>query len=65
MGQLARALEGIHRSIQVYVLEFKGKFDPDEYCDWIATLQAFFEWKNWIATPTRGFLRLFKAQNTY
>ncbi|KAA8529569.1 hypothetical protein F0562_033632 [Nyssa sinensis] len=46
MERLARALEGTDRSVQVHVSDFEGKLDPDEYCDWIASLQAFFEWKN-------------------
>ncbi|KAA8530794.1 hypothetical protein F0562_005582 [Nyssa sinensis] len=46
MEGLARALEGTDRSIQVHVSNFEGELDPNEYCDWIASLQAFFEWKN-------------------
>ncbi|KAA8529858.1 hypothetical protein F0562_034373 [Nyssa sinensis] len=46
MERLARALEGIDRSIQVHVSDFEGKLDPNEYCDCITSLQAFFEWKN-------------------
>ncbi|KAA8539670.1 hypothetical protein F0562_026362 [Nyssa sinensis] len=62
MERLARALEGTDRSIQVHVSDFEGKLDPDEYCDWIASLQAFFEWKNlteerkvqFVATKLKG-----------
>lgn len=62
MERLARALEGTDRSIQVHVSDFEGKLDPDQYCDWIASLEAFFEWKNlteerkvqFVATKLKG-----------
>ncbi|KAF7136237.1 hypothetical protein RHSIM_Rhsim08G0083300 [Rhododendron simsii] len=62
MEQLARALEGTDRSIQVHVPDFEGKLDPDQYCDWIASLEAFFEWKDlsaerkvqFVATKLKG-----------
>lgn len=28
------------------VKDFLGKLIADEYCDWITSLQAFFEWKD-------------------
>nr|POE70574.1 hypothetical protein CFP56_23013 [Quercus suber] len=43
MDCLARALENSDQSIQVNVKDFEGKLNADEYCDWIAFLQAFFE----------------------
>ncbi|GAB2237192.1 hypothetical protein Droror1_Dr00027074 [Drosera rotundifolia] len=46
MEQLVRALEGTDRSIQVNVPDFEGRLNPDDYCDWIASLEAFFNWKN-------------------
>lgn len=43
MEQLARALEIINRTIQVHVVDFEGRLNAYEYCNWIATLEAFFE----------------------
>ncbi|KAG5564817.1 hypothetical protein RHGRI_000871 [Rhododendron griersonianum] len=46
MDQLARVLESSDRSIQVHVPDFEGKLNADEYCDWTAALEAFFNWKD-------------------
>ncbi|KAF7133516.1 hypothetical protein RHSIM_Rhsim09G0097900 [Rhododendron simsii] len=62
MERLVRALEGTERSIQVHVLDFEGNLDPEQYCDWIASLEEFFEWKNltkqrkvqFVATKLKG-----------
>ena len=43
MDRLVQALENSNRSIQVNVKDFEGKLNADECCDWIASLQAFFE----------------------
>lgn len=42
MERLARAIEGGDRTIQVKVPNFDGKLNADEYCDWKASLEAFF-----------------------
>ncbi|XP_012842063.1 PREDICTED: uncharacterized protein LOC105962308 [Erythranthe guttata] len=34
------------KTIQVVVPDFDGKLNPEEYCDWKASLEALFEWKN-------------------
>ncbi|XP_058222520.1 uncharacterized protein LOC131332354 [Rhododendron vialii] len=62
MERLTRALKGTDRSIQVHVPDFEGKLDPEQYCDWVASLEAFFEWKNmteerkvqFVATKLKG-----------
>ena len=46
MDRLACALESTDRSIQVHVQDFEGKLNADDYCDWVASLEAFFEWKD-------------------
>ncbi|XP_008777802.1 uncharacterized protein LOC103697676 [Phoenix dactylifera] len=45
MERLTRALENTDRSIQVQVQDFDGKLDADGYCDWMASLEAFFDGK--------------------
>ncbi|KAA8531486.1 hypothetical protein F0562_006161 [Nyssa sinensis] len=62
MERLARALKGTDRSIQVHVSDFEGKLDPDEYCDWIASLQAFFEWK-YLTEEMKHFYKLLSRIN--
>uniref|UniRef100_A0A2N9HAC1 RNA-directed DNA polymerase n=1 Tax=Fagus sylvatica TaxID=28930 RepID=A0A2N9HAC1_FAGSY len=62
MDRLARALESTDRSIQVHVQDFEGKLNADDYCDWVASLEAFFEWKDlsderkvqFVATKLKG-----------
>ncbi|KAG5514363.1 hypothetical protein RHGRI_035689 [Rhododendron griersonianum] len=62
MDQLARVLECSDRSIQVHVPDFEGKLNADEYCDWTAALEAFFDWKDlsderkvqFVATKLKG-----------
>lgn len=46
MDRLAQALESSYWSMQVHVVDFEGKLDASEYCDWVASLEAFFEWKD-------------------
>ncbi|KAF8412077.1 hypothetical protein HHK36_000031 [Tetracentron sinense] len=45
MDRLARALENADRSVRVDVLNFNNKLDPKAYCDWIASLETFFNGK--------------------
>uniref|UniRef100_A0A2N9G1E0 Reverse transcriptase domain-containing protein n=1 Tax=Fagus sylvatica TaxID=28930 RepID=A0A2N9G1E0_FAGSY len=62
MDCLARALKSTDRSIQVHVQDFEGKLNADDYCDWVASLEAFFEWKDlsderkvqFVATKLKG-----------
>ena len=62
MDRLACALESTDRSIQVHVQDFEGKLNADDYCDWVASLEAFFEWKDlsderkvqFVATKLKG-----------
>ena len=28
------------------MVDFEGKLNPIDYCNWIASLEAFFEWKD-------------------
>lgn len=43
-----RTLEEADRSIHINVPDFEGRLNRDDYShsDWIASLEAFFEWKN-------------------
>ncbi|KAJ8615100.1 hypothetical protein MRB53_034472 [Persea americana] len=62
MDRLARALENTDQSIQIHVSEFEGKLNADVYCDWIASLEALFDWKvlsnerkvQFVATKLKG-----------
>ncbi|GFZ13820.1 hypothetical protein Acr_24g0000100 [Actinidia rufa] len=62
MDHLARALENTDQNIQIHVSKFEGKLNADEYCDWIASLEAFFDWKDlsderkvqFVATKLKG-----------
>ncbi|KAF7134736.1 hypothetical protein RHSIM_Rhsim08G0083200 [Rhododendron simsii] len=62
MDRLARALENSDRSIQVHVPDFDGKLNANEYCDWTASLEAPFDWKDlsderkvqFVATKLKG-----------
>ena len=61
-GLFGSRLENSDRSIQVNVKDFEGKLNVNEHCDWIASLQAFFEWKyltnerkvQFVATKLKG-----------
>ncbi|KAA8515086.1 hypothetical protein F0562_018127 [Nyssa sinensis] len=68
MERLARALEGTDRSIQVHVSDFKGKLDPDEYCDWIASFRRIPRIGTWVEMKLKldeKFLPLDYSQSLY
>ncbi|KAI8564419.1 hypothetical protein RHMOL_Rhmol03G0180100 [Rhododendron molle] len=61
-GSFGSCFGNSDQSIQVHVPDFEGKLNANEYCDWTASLEAFFDWKDlsderkvqFVATKLKG-----------